>query len=111
MQMKMATLEKWTQSLTLLFEACRPLTFDCILTKEEIEARNADIERHTFYCLHVQGAIEDGVEPLSWDDWSDKESRFNVEATMYSSKITEQDLNNIAADINAMYGIPFQKDR
>lgn len=106
----MVTLEKWTQSLALLFEACRPLTFDCRLTKEEIEARNADIERHTFYCLHVQGAIEDGVEPLSWDEWSEKELSFNVEATAYSSKITKEEIQNIVDDVNGMYNLPSQKE-
>ncbi len=109
----MKVMEKWTQALALLFEACRPLTFDCRLTKEEVEARNSNIERHTFYCLHVKGAIEDGVEPLSWDEWSDKEKRFSVEA-MYS-KLTdvgpsEQDLQNLANDLNAMFDVPFKKE-
>ena len=83
------------------------MTFDSLLTKEEIEVRNANIERHTFYCLHVKGAIEDGVEPLSWDEWSIKEQRFVVDAF---TSITNKDIQNIANDITAMYDVPFKKD-
>lgn len=89
MKQKNQNLEKWTQALTLLFEACKPLTFDCILTKEEVQARDSNIERHTFYCEHVKGAIEDGVEPLSFDNWNAKATSFNVEA-----EVTKEDLDN-----------------
>jgi hypothetical protein len=103
-------LERWTQALILLFEACEPLTFDCPLSKEEIEARNTDIKKHTFYCLHVKGAIKDGVEPLSWDEWSTKERSFTVETTAYSYKITKEEISNIVDDINSMFNTSLQKD-
>ena len=82
--------DKWLQSLVLLFQACEPLTHDSRLTKEEFAERQRNIERHTFYCLHVKLAIEDGVEPLSWDDWSDKEKRFEVEGHAFKT-IIERD--------------------
>jgi hypothetical protein len=81
--------EKWLQALALLFQACEPLTHDCILTKEEIRERERNIERGTFYCLHVKRAIEDGFEPLSWDEWNDTEKRFKVEAQAFTKKIEE----------------------
>jgi hypothetical protein len=31
-------------------------------------------------------AIEDGVEPLSWDEWSKKEESFSVEAQMFPAR-------------------------
>jgi hypothetical protein len=81
--------EKWLQALALLFQACEPLTHDCRFTKEEVKERDRSIERHTFYCLHVKMAIEDGVEPLSWDDWNDIEKRFKVEAQAFTKKVEE----------------------
>jgi hypothetical protein len=81
--------EKWLQALALLFQACEPLTHDCMFTKEEVKERDRSIERHTFYCLHVKMAIEDGVEPLSWDDWNDIEKRFKVEAQAFTKKVEE----------------------
>lgn len=74
----MDTNEKWITALGLLFLACKPITYDCILTKEEVKEQEDDISRHTFYCLHVKKAIEDGVEPLSWDEWSSKEASFVI---------------------------------
>jgi hypothetical protein len=70
--------EKWLQALALLFQACEPLTHDCILTKKEVMERDRSIGRHTFYCLHVKMAIEDGVEPLSWDEWNYTQAAANV---------------------------------
>lgn len=81
--------ERWFQALALLFQACEPLTHDCTLTPEEVEVRNRNIERHTFYCIHVKMAIEYGVEPLSWDDWNDTEKRFKVEAQTFERKVEE----------------------
>jgi len=102
----MKSIEKWTQALILLFEACRPLTFDCRLTKEQIDARNSNIERHTFYCLHVKGAIEDGVEPLSWDVWSDKAEHFSVNAIARPVRVTPEDLQQFANDFTKMFEVP-----
>jgi hypothetical protein len=96
-------LEKWTQALTLLFEACRPLTFDCENTKEEIQARDETIFNHILYCEHVKGAIEDGVEPLSWDVWSDKATRFSVQATARPLHLTKEEVQQLANDLTRMF--------
>lgn len=72
--------EKWFHALDLLFKACQPLTYDSKLTAEEIKERSRNIEKHTFYCLHVKFAIEDGFEPLSWDEWSGREQHLQVSA-------------------------------
>jgi len=114
----MKNLEKWTQALTLLFEACEPLTFDDDLTKEQLEARNSNIERYTFYCVHVKGAIEDGVEPLNWDEWSDREQSFMVEdLQQFANDLTQmfevpkksfmvEDLQQFANDLTQMFEVP-----
>jgi hypothetical protein len=94
---------KWTQALNLLFEACRPLTFDCILTKEEIAVRDENVYNHVLYCEHVKVAIEDGVEPLSFDEWSDRAKRFDVSAQVRLVKITHDDLQQFADDLTRMF--------
>ena len=76
--------EKWLQALSILFQACQPLTYDCKLTADEVKDRSLKIEKRTFYCLHVKMAIEDGVEPLSWEEWSAKEEKFKVSAKVVS---------------------------
>jgi hypothetical protein len=76
--MEQNNVDKWLQSLGLLFQACEPLTYDCIRDKKESDELYRNIERHVFYCLHVKLAIKDGVEPISWDSWSEKEKSFNV---------------------------------
>ena len=81
MDMKSQNDDKWLKSLGLLFQACEPLTYDCLLTNEEVKEQQYDIEHHTFYCLHVKLAIEDGVEALSFDEWSAKEKDFLVTAS------------------------------
>lgn len=97
------SLEKWTQALTLLFEAARPLTFDCLRTQEEVKALDQSVFDHIIYCEHVKGAIEDGVEPLSWDDWSSKAANFEVEAFARPVKITNAEMQQFADDLTRMF--------
>lgn len=100
------SLMRWTQALTLLFEAARPLTFDCMRTKEESKALDKAVFDHIIYCEHVKGAIEDGVEPLSWDDWSSKASKFEVNAVARPVKITQEDLQQLTNDLNRAFESP-----
>lgn len=100
------SLEKWTQALTLLFEASRPLTFDCRRTKEEVKALDKSVFDHILYCEHVKGAIEDGVEPLSWDDWSSKAASFEVKAIARPVRVTPEDLQQLANDLTRVFESP-----
>lgn len=109
--MMKASLVKWTQALTLLFEAARPLTFDCLRTKEESKTLDKDVFDHIIYCEHVKGAIEDGVEPLSWDDWSSKASKFEVNAVARPLRITPEDLQQLTNDLNRSFETPAERDR
>lgn len=85
--------ERWLQALGLLFIACEPLTHDCIRSKEEAEDLLSGIERHTFYCLHVKLAIEDGVEPVTWERWSGLEKKFTVTAEVVDNEYQEKSLD------------------
>lgn len=69
--------EKWILALTLLFESCKPLTFDSLITKEKLEIRNRNISQHTFYCKYVQDNISKGIEVLSFDDWNQTDVRID----------------------------------
>lgn len=82
---------EWMDSLTLLFRACEPLTDPCDYTQQQREAEVDNIERHTFYCLHVKLALQDGVRPLSWDEWSEKEKSFKVEARAVKGKADQKE--------------------
>lgn len=104
------SLEKWTQALTLLFETARPLTFDCMRTKEEAKALDKSVFDHILYCEHVKGAIEDGVEPLSWDDWSSKAASFKIKAFARPARITPEDMQQFADDLTKMFEVQERED-
>jgi len=60
----------WIQALGLLYQACEPLTYDCINTKKEIDALIKDIEKHAYFCHDVKNDIENGLTPETWDEWN-----------------------------------------
>jgi hypothetical protein len=62
----------WIQSLGLLFQACEPLTYDCIRSKTEYAALVRNIERHAYYCADVKDAIDNGRLPKTWDEWNNR---------------------------------------
>lgn len=43
--------------------------------------------KRTFYCAHVKNCIEDGVEPLSWEDWLDTNKRMRFEGDAFTEKM------------------------
>ena len=90
--------QKLLQALTLLYHKCEPLSWDFINTAEEAKKINDDIAYMTIYCTHVFGAIEDGIEPLSFDDWDSKADAFEVtaKANVYINKdgSTKPDTNS-----------------
>jgi len=83
---------EWLQSLALLYEACEQLLTFCLHTKEEEKAMRSEIERKTYYCTHVKLAIQDSEKSTSWDDWSDKESRFDVFVSAHKPNEFAEDL-------------------
>lgn len=100
--------DKFVQALGLLYLACEPLTYDCILTGEEIKARQDLIEHHTFYCKHVELAIQDGVEPLSFGEWSKKAKAFQVNATAY--KIDLIDIKDFSDRFTEMFAVETKEE-
>jgi len=74
--------ERWLQALGLLYQACEPLTHDCILYADDIKTQRENIAHQTFYCMHVKGAIEDGITPLSYDEWDNRAQAFEVNASV-----------------------------
>jgi hypothetical protein len=70
--------ETWVQALALLYQACEPLTYDCLHTKEEQEALIKNITDHAYYCSNVKRDIEKGNEPQTWDEWFDYVKNWSV---------------------------------
>jgi hypothetical protein len=99
----MDTLErtgKWLDALNLLFEACKPLTNPCDMNPEDREKTVNSIEHRAFYCLHVKLALQDGVQPLTFAAWSEKEKAFKVEAQAVKGRV-DKDHFLLCNDCNA----------
>lgn len=71
--------EIWIQSLALLFQACEPLTYDCLRSEEEHQELINNIEKHSCYCSDVKYNIERGKVPPTWDEWNNSHSVENLE--------------------------------
>lgn len=73
--------KKWIDSLESLFNECKYLTSPIEPIGEKKKSIVSNIEKRTFYCLHVKMALENGAEPVSWEEWSKKEAAFDVSAS------------------------------
>lgn len=89
---------EWLQALTLLFNACEPLS----VSNEDY---NENIRKCVFYCLHVKKSIEDGVEPLKYKDWDTRERKFSTVAMASTIKITPEEMQKFSNDLTSMFAV------
>jgi len=98
---------KWINALELLFKECESLT-------EPTPRFDQDkIEHNVFYCLHVKLAIQDGVEPCSFDEWSSKADVFdvntNAEVYVEDKQFAEDDIKTVTNQINDSFNTDIEK--
>ena len=92
--------EIWLQSLGLLFNACEPLTYDCMRTEEEQKELYKNIEHYTHYCAEVKRDIDSGKIPVTFDAWEEIQNEFIQLPTTESNKDFWIDLDDRVSKSN-----------
>ena len=92
--------EIWLQSLGLLFNACKPLTYDCDRTDNEQKLLFDDIENHSYYCQSVKDDIDNGRRPKTLDEWNRKNC--TVEEAVVKP-IANIDIRGFSNDLTKMF--------